>query len=157
MQGQRFDSAIKVVSSLECDHVYNEVKIKLFDEKYESKWEVDAWDPRIIDISKRYDGSVKNISSLDYGYRVEVINTFFVHELKGVATPPVMFTDLRKVQSSIPVRSPTPEAEILTKHPRIYDDYTIEKALKKRKLCKSNSLGYLQKASNWQKKKKRKL
>jgi hypothetical protein len=139
---------IKIVSSLRVDHVYTEIKIYLRDEKYHSRWEVDAWDPRVIDISKRKDGSVKNIEHLKYGYHVKTKSSFNSTDLKVKGSYP--FFKLKKPQVGPPERSPTPERKILSKHPNIYTDHTIEHSRKRKKLCDSSDLGYQQKASKWQ-------
>ncbi|VEG91118.1 hypothetical protein [Legionella spiritensis] len=147
---------ISIVSSEREDHVYLEIKIKLRNERSDSRWEVDAWDPRIIDISTRPDGSIKNRKSLHYGYAVEICDMVFTDQIKfdrkRKRQREEISLAIKKPLPGKPDREATPEQDILNKHsPYLYPDLTLENAYKKKRLNTSGQLHYLQHASFWQK------
>ncbi|WP_131782095.1 hypothetical protein [Legionella gresilensis] len=139
---------LRVVKSKEVDHVYIEVLIQLENEIEFSRWEVDAWDPRIIDISTRPDGSIKNSEYLNYGYEVSVKNSIYTDEINY--NRKYTFFHTPKPIPGPPNQDATPEREILTKHPGLYRDYTLQKAIAAGKLDEDGKIHYLQKASDWQ-------
>ncbi|WP_419419404.1 hypothetical protein ACNVED_12930 [Legionella sp. D16C41] len=148
------DNAIakmSIIRSKKVDHVYVEIFIQLADEKHPSLWEVDAWDPRIIDVSRRPDGSIKNVEALDYGYEVKVRASFSSDKIDYHKE--YSFFNVSKPKPGCSTGNCTPEREILRKHRDLYSDYTIEEAVKKKKLDPDGEIHYLQKASDWQCKK----
>ncbi len=140
---------IQMVFSARYDHTYLEVKIHLEGERSSSLWEVDAWDPRIIDISERPDGTIKNHEALDYGYSAGIEHTVSTDQINyhrryhffGVIPKPI---------PGRATRGATPDREMLEQHLWLYDDYTIEEAVAEGKIDPSGSLGYLQRVSSWQ-------
>lgn len=143
------DARVRIVSSRKTDHVYLQIKIWLKGERATSTWEVDAWDPRIIDVSMRPDGTIKNSESLTYGCHPEVlystsINEFFKSK-KNIYTIPVT-----KPVPGIPVKDATPERDIPIKHKHIYSNYLLADAYRDGKLSEQDELGYLQQKSSWQ-------
>ncbi|WP_165482732.1 hypothetical protein [Legionella gresilensis] len=152
--GKRIDwynatARLRVVSSKEVDHVYIEVLIQLANEIEVSRWEVDAWDPRIIDISFRPDGSIKNSESLDYGYAAFIKNSIYSDEI-NYQKRYTFFQNPPKPIPGPPDLNATPEREILDKHSELYRDYTLEEAIKEGKIDPEGNIHYLQKASTWQ-------
>ncbi|KTD36324.1 hypothetical protein Lnau_1308 [Legionella nautarum] len=140
---------IRIVNSIKIDHVYLEIKIKLQDECDYSLWEVDAWDPRIIDISTRPNGSIKNHESLDYGYSVNTENSVYSDEI-DYQRKHRFFGSIPTPREGRPLRAATPERDMLDKHDHLYRDYTIEDSRDEGKIPSFNKLNYLQKASSWQ-------
>lgn len=141
---------IRIVSSVAIDHVYLEIRIKLKGEQDYSLWEVDAWDPRVIDISTRPDGSIKNHKSLEYGYSTNTNNSVYTDEI-NYSHSYTFFNSIPIPREGRPHRDATPEREMLDKHDQLYMDYTVEDSISQGKILSSdNDLGYLQKASNWQ-------
>ncbi|QRN04202.1 hypothetical protein GH742_10130 [Legionella sp. MW5194] len=140
---------ISLVKSIKADHVYLEVRIYLAKERTMSMWEVDAWDPRIIDISKRPDGTVKNLEALAYGYKVKLCHSLFsdVVDYKKQFT----FTDIPPAKEGPPEGSCTPKHQVLEKHDHIYSDYSLEEAKVDKKVPLPGNLHYLQQMSLWQK------
>lgn len=146
------EATIKIVSSNEEDHFYNRIEIHLLNERFVSTWEVDGWDPRVIDVSKNVNGEVKNKEFLTYGHEVETVNSFKTEKCSKQESSK-NFKHKKPIEGP-PERSPTPEREMLNKHPYLYNDYTIKKSTQMGKLCKSTMLGFLQKSSIWQKNQK---
>lgn len=151
---------MQVVGSKSKDHSFVRIQIKLLNEKYFSLWEADAWDPRIMDISESKDGKVNNIKHLSYGYLVTVDSQFKTNKIfsgagkKHFIEQEKIFkplVNLEKPKKGRPERSPTPTKDMLQKHDYLYHNYTIEKALKKQKLCISPHLYFFQQARDWQK------
>lgn len=140
---------MRVVESKEYDHVYLEIRIQLKGEKDYSYWEVDAWDPRIIDISPRPNGSIKNQESLDYGYSVIVKNSIFSDEI-DYGRRYSFFTMIPKPKEGSPSGNATPPREILDKHGHLYDDHSLEDAIRDQKIAPEGELHYLQQPSFWQ-------
>jgi hypothetical protein len=133
------------------DHVYLEIKIKLQGENDYSFWEVDAWDPRIIDISTRPNGSIKNHESLDYGYSTETSNSVYTDEINYRRRYKFFNTTIPTPKEGPPFREATPEREMLDKHDHLYRDYTIDDSINKGKIPSSgDKLSYLQQVSSWQ-------
>lgn len=141
---------IRIVNSVKKDHVYLEIKIKLKSEKDYSLWEVDAWDPRIIDISTRPNNSIKNHEFLDYGYSTTIKNSVYTNEI-NYAQRYSFFNKIPKPLTGNSSGLATPEWDILDKHAHLYSDHTIEEAIEDGKLDPSGQLHYLQKPSDWQK------
>lgn len=147
------NASIWVVESERVDHWYLEIKIQLKDELSHSVWEVDAWDPRIIDISTRPDGSIKNRASLKYGYsakriwRIEADNISFK---KSKLTHPHFFETIKKPIAGVPSRASTPERMILDKHKHLHSDFTLEDAYEKKKRDPQGQIHSLQRVSFWQ-------
>lgn len=141
---------IRIVSSMKFDHVYLEIKIKLHGEVDYSLWEVDAWDPRIIDISTRPNGSIKNYESLAYGYSTKASNSVYTDEI-NYSNGYKFFNTIPTPKQGCPLREATPEREMLDKHDDLYMDYTIEDSIKEGKIPSSDDcLSYLQQVSSWQ-------
>lgn len=141
---------IRIVRSMQIDHVYLEIKIKLQGENDYSLWEVDAWDPRVIDISARPDGSIKNHEFLDYGYSAKVDNSVYTDEI-NYRHRYTFFDTIPIPKEGPPLREATPEGEMIDKHANLYMDYTIDDSINKGKIPSSGkNLGYLQKVSSWQ-------
>ncbi|AHE66194.1 hypothetical protein [Legionella oakridgensis] len=140
---------IRIVRSVKYDHVYLEIKIQLKDEKDYSYWEVDAWDPRVIDISTRPDGSIKNHEALEYGYSADVKNSVYSDEI-NYQQRFTFFGGIPKPLPGAPNGRATPEAEMLDKHAEMYSDYTMEEAMENGKLDPSGQIHYLQEVSKWQ-------
>lgn len=152
--GSRIEEAggvakISLVESMKCDHTYLEIRIYLDKEKTLSMWEIDAWDPRIIDISKRPNGTVKNSAALAYGYRVQLRSSFFSDKVDYNKT--FIFTDIPPAKEGPPEGSCTPQHQVLDKHADIYSDYSMEKAIIDEKIPPKGKLLYLQQPSLWQK------
>ncbi|MDX1836735.1 hypothetical protein DIZ81_00050 [Legionella taurinensis] len=152
--GQRIHTAgevadITVVKSSLIDHGYLHVSLQLQDEKTPSVWEIDAWDPRIIDISPRPDGSIKNRELLDYGYPALVYESVSSNALDYRIQ--FLFTDTPKPLEGQAEGRCTPVSEMLTKHAALYSDHTLDKALARKKIPPEGTLHYLQKVSIWQK------
>lgn len=142
---------ILVVSSKMKDHVYLEIKIKLLNETGYSYWEVDAWDPRIIDISTRPDGTVKNKQALEtYGYAINIKATMNTNEINY--NNKYSFAQIPKPIEGRPEREATPDDNIAHRERKIYRDYTLEKAYEEKKLDPCGNIHYLQRVSFWQKK-----
>ncbi|QRN04204.1 hypothetical protein GH742_10140 [Legionella sp. MW5194] len=132
MKGQRIHTAgevadITVVKSSLIDHGYLQVSLQLQDEKTPSIWEMDAWDPRIIDISPRPDGSIKNREMLDYGYPAVVHESVSSDALDYRIQ--FLFTDTPKPEEGQAEGRCTPISEMLSKHAALYSDHTLDKAL----------------------------
>lgn len=141
---------IRIVSSVAVDHVYLEIKIKLQGEYDYSLWEVDAWDPRVIDISTRPNGSIKNHEFLDYGYSTDTSNTVYTDQI-SYRRRYNFFNTIPTPKEGRPLRDATPEREMFDKHDFLYRDCSIEHSMDEGKLPPSDSeLGYLQKVSRWQ-------
>jgi hypothetical protein len=138
-----------IVCSRECDHVFVHVKIYLKNEAEFSVWEIDAWDPRIIDISMRPDGSIKNEEVLNYGSTPALYYSLTTRELEGSRNKNCFFK-ISKPQEGIPLREATPEREITKKHKKIYEDYTLAEAYESGKLDEDGKIHYLQQVSSWQ-------
>jgi hypothetical protein len=136
------------------DHGYLHIEIWLENEIKPSLWEVDAWDPRIIDVSMRPNKSIKNQEISKYGKIPEILKKISTDKFKPEPYTDRFFKEFTPPKPGKPKkRSRTPEKEILTKHRKIYKDYTIEKSQKNGFLPPSkDELGYMQKASSWQKK-----
>ncbi|KTD00219.1 hypothetical protein [Fluoribacter gormanii] len=141
---------IRIVSSLKCDHVYLEIMIRLKGEKDYSIWEVDAWDPRIIDISTRPDGSIKNHESLIYGYSANTQNSVYTDQINYNRRYTFFNAIPKPLPGSPPAGSATPEREILEKHAKMYDDYTLEESMEAGMFDTSGDVHYLQQVSSWQ-------
>ncbi|STX28315.1 Uncharacterised protein [Legionella beliardensis] len=139
---------MRIVESSKFDHVYLEIQIHLDGENDFSLWEVDAWDPRIIDISTRPDGSIKNHKYLEYGYSAQFQNSIYTDEIDYQKK--YTFFSIPKPKPGKPNKPSTPEREVLTKHKNLYSDYTVETAEEAGKLNSSEELNYLQQVSYWQ-------
>ncbi|QMT61586.1 hypothetical protein [Legionella sp. PC997] len=141
---------IRILSSLKCDHVYLEILVQLKGENNPSTWEVDAWDPRIIDISTRPDGSIKNYESLTYGYSADPHNSVYTDQINYNRR----YRFFNEIPKPLPGRPPagsaTPEREILEKHSKLYDDYTLQESMEAGKFDSSGAVHYLQQISGWQ-------
>ncbi len=142
-------AGMRVVSSIKSDHVYLEIRIKLKDENGYSLWEVDAWDPRIIDISTRPNGSIKNHESLDYGYSTDTINSVHTDEI-NYKHRYIFFKEIPKPVPRSPRGNATPERDVLSKHDKLYRDYSIEDSVEQEKLDFDGTIHYLQQVSGWQ-------
>lgn len=142
---------ICIVSSMKVDHVYLEIRIKLQGENDYSLWEVDAWDPRVIDISTRPDGSIKNYESLDYGYSTKTKNSVFTDKI-DYSQRYTFFHSIPKPREGPPVKEATPDRDMLKKHsPFLFEDYMIGDSINEEKIPSSDGdLQYLQKVSKWQ-------
>ncbi len=152
LQLRHIDAKIKVVSSKEYDHVYVCVKILLKNEVLPSIWEVDAWDPRVIDRSERPDGSIKNEEVLKYGVFFKTRHEVCTKLFKRKKFSSDEFGDL-----NIPLEGEgedrTPTREIFTKHNKsIYKDFTVEAGDLG---TDDGKVNYSQQRSSWQKKIKR--
>ncbi|WP_392538210.1 hypothetical protein [Legionella sp. 227] len=143
------NARIRVVRSVKWDHVYLEIKIQLKDENDYSFWEVDAWDPRIIDISTRPDGSIKNHESLLYGYSTDTQNSVYTHEI-NYKKKYTFFNTLPQPIPGGPLGNATPEREMVSKHALLYDDYTLEESMEAEMFDSSGEVHYLQQVSGWQ-------
>jgi hypothetical protein len=142
---------IRIVTSMRFDHVYMEIRIQLEDENDYSLWEVDAWDPRIMDISTRPNGSIKNYESLDYGYSTKTKNSVYTDEINYRRRYNNFFSAIPTPKEGGSLREATPEREMLDKHSHLYMDYTIEDSMDEGKIPSSgDELGYLQQVSSWQ-------
>lgn len=140
---------ISLVQSVKADHVYLEVRIYLAKERMLSMWEVDAWEPRIIDISKRPDGTVKNKEALAYGYRVKLHHSFFSDTIDY--TKKFTFTKIPSAKEGAPEGSCTPKHQVLEKHKDIYSDFSLQEAIEDKKVPLPGKVHYLQQISLWQK------
>lgn len=81
LHNRRISALLKIIDSQKYDHIFLEVVIHLENENAPSYWEVDAWARRIIDVSTRPDGSIKNENELKYGFSGTV---FKLHTLDFV-------------------------------------------------------------------------
>ncbi|MGL5741388.1 MAG: hypothetical protein ACRCXC_01980 [Legionella sp.] len=145
---------LRVVESQSKDHVYLEILIQFQNERERSRWEVDAWDPRILDISLRPDGSIKNSEQLDYGYRVierAKLNTEDMDAQKKLENKHLQFLSaIRKPVAGPPSAPGTPKREALDKHKLLYSDHSLKEAYAAKKLDPEGNLHYLQRVSFWQ-------
>ncbi|WP_454782242.1 hypothetical protein [Legionella sp. WA2022007384] len=141
---------IRILNSLKYDHVYLEILIQLRGERNYSIWEVDAWDPRIIDISTRPDGSIKNYESLTYGYSADAHNSVYTDQINYNRRYTFFNAIPKPLAGGPPAGSATPERDMLEKHPTMYDDYTLEESMDAGMFDAAGDIHYLQKASNWQ-------
>jgi hypothetical protein len=148
-------ASLSIVASTSYDHAYLSITIKLQNELAASEWEVDAWDPRIIDISTRPDGSIKNKESLDYGYKCNFINTVDTEALPEYGTPQYdkLLSTLEKPIEGTPSGDATPVHDMLDKHKNLYPNYTLDDAYMSKKIPEKGATEYLQKVSFWQKRK----
>lgn len=142
---QRSYARIRIVASKEVDHVYLEILIRLQNE-VETLWEVDAWDPRIIDISTRPDGTIKNLSYLDYGFKVNFSNTIYTDQINY--NEKFSFYGIRKPKPGRPRYDATPRQEMLEKHQDLYEDYTLTEV--KETFDINGEIKYPQQVSGWQ-------
>lgn len=140
---------VLLVRSLSVDHTYLRIRIYLAGEKDFSEWEVDAWDPRIIDITSRPDGTIKNEESLVYGTKCKVLQAMYSDEINH-RKEPYRFDFIPKPKPGASRREPTPEREMLVKNSNLYSDYNMADAIENGKIDSSGSIHYLQKSSNWQ-------
>lgn len=135
--------------SKEVPHVYLNISIQLKDENAPSRWEVDAWDPRIIDISKRPDGSIKNLELLEYGTEPGTMSSFTVHDY--ISRPKISFLfDIPKPVEGSSNGNMTPD-HVIAEREHMYNDYTLEDAYRHKMLDDEGEIRYPQKASTWQK------
>lgn len=148
LQKMEVEAKVGIFYIKDYDHTFNRVRLTLLDEKYPSTWEIDAWDPRVIDISTELNGTIKNFHYLEYGYSADVKNVldtkYFSKKRK------YSFFDLKRPKEGRPERSPTPERE-MREEDGLYPDCTIEEAFKTKKLCSHERLCDLQQYSEWQK------
>jgi hypothetical protein len=154
LKKQDVHAVLEIVASKKIDHLYLEIKITLREENSCSRWEVDAWDPRIIDISSRPDGSIKNEELLDYGFDIQSINYLdtseFSEQPEDDSVNALYLLSMRKPLPGRPERCATPEREMLEAHPNLYKNYEIVKAQQYKLLPKIGFLRSPQKASTWQ-------
>lgn len=153
IQANKAKARISIVASKILDHVYLEIKLKLKNEKDYSIWEVDGWDPRIIDISMQLDGVIKNRESLTYGYsvkRLEMVHTDELELNKKRKRDSFFLRSIKKPKLSESKGDETPERELFIKHKDLYADLTIEDAYKTKKLNPNGTIGFLQEVSFWQ-------
>lgn len=145
----------RLVSSVDCDHAFIHVRIELAGELC-SLWEIDAWDPRVIDISLKQNKEIKNKAAIDYGHDPKILYSFLIDELEDGL-------EEKKEHLQNPYRlfvsKPTPgNAKYLESKKRkniehsdvFYENYTLETAYKKRKLNKEGKVDTLQAVSSWQ-------
>jgi hypothetical protein len=147
-------ASLRIVSSQSYDHVYLSIKIKLENELTHSEWEVDAWDPRIIDISPRPDGSIKNKESLDYGYTVEFLNSVHTKDVVENQYPPQykqLISLIKKPIEGPPLGNATPVRKMLEMNDDLYSNFTLDDAYESKRIPKTGALEYLQQVSFWQK------
>lgn len=145
---------IRIVKCNKMDHVYLEIRIKLEGELDYSLWEVDAWDPRIIDISTRPDGSIKNHESLAYGYSVKARNSIYTSEIDYRKRYSFFRIIPKPIAGEYPFgdssSEPLSDVEMLDENKYLYSDYTIDESMDEGKLDPSGELHYLQQCSSWQ-------
>ncbi len=139
---------LHLVRCKKVDHNYVEVDISLKAEKSVSTWQVDAWDPRIIDISTAPRGVIRNFKHIKYGCRENRINSIVSGEINFKKT--YSFFNVRKPVSGKP-RSPTPERQILQKNKHLYSNYSLCKAERQGFFDRSGKVGPVQRALCWQK------
>jgi len=140
---------LRVVASKEYDHGYLKISTHLLNENKRSTWEVDAWDPRIIDRSKRPDGSIKNYTYLRYGAGTKTLESIRSENIDFTAIDEGILPITIPVKGA-PKRSPTPERAMIKKHRWLYSDMTVETAEKKGEFDRSGKIRYCQKVSTWQ-------
>lgn len=150
LQQKNVDAELFILHSKMIDHMYLHVKISLENEKSSSLWEIDAWDPRIIDVSSRPNGTIKNNNSLFYGTDTEVVHATSAKKLKRKRTNDNLYLFFREPIKGRPERDATPERDIFEKHPKIYEDYTLEQAYEDKMLDIEGNIRFLQRKSNWQ-------
>lgn len=143
-------AVIFLVASKTVDHVFNRVEIKLQGELKPSLWEVDAWDPRIIDITQRPNKTRKNAEFLKYGEEVNIKRFFSTADFQEI-TPAQAIPAIKPPEKGRALRSPTPEPDMLAKHDWLYSDQTVKAAYKAHSLCTPAKMHYMQKISLWQK------
>ena len=143
------NARLRIVSSTEVDHVYLHIIVWLKDEKEPSLWEVDAWDPRIIDASVRPDGTIKNEEALDYGCHPKFLSSISTNKFTSQINTNYLFSIPRPIEGK-PLVNATPEREITQKHEGIHDDYTLEEAVRNQKIDGQGKIHYLQQRSSWQ-------
>src|SRR3990167_634914 len=147
------EATINIVSSKVYDHSYVQIDIQLKNETVESRWEVDAWDPRLIDITTNLnDLTFKNVLVLIEMYGIE-IDTYYSmttedYERKKYShLLPVFF----KPQAGPPSEDETDEDEMLVKNEEfLYSDRTLARAYRCGLLHPHGKIQALQKPSDWQ-------
>jgi hypothetical protein len=150
LKKENINAEVRIVSSKKVDHVFLHVSILLKGEKNKSLWEIDAWDPRIIDISTRPDGTIKNQESLDYGISHKLRHRTKTQEFKKRKISNSSFMAIREPIEGKPLRDATPEREVLKKHKKMYSDYLLENAYENKKLDEYGEIHSLQRKSKWQ-------
>lgn len=149
LKEKQADAGIFLVVSRKVDHAYLHINLSLKDEKYPSLWEVDAWDPRIIDRSYRPNGTIKNQEILRYGTDVRV------QRMICASDPLIRFHDTftHLIEKPIPGQLPnqTPRREVLRKYRHLlYADYSLERSYANGTLNAAGKIDYSQGRSIWQ-------
>lgn len=150
LRAENVDAEVRIVGSKEVDHIYLQINILLKDEKNHSLWEIDAWNPRIIDASTRPNETIKNEESLCYGTSTDLLFSTTTREFKRRKISERYFIAIKEPKEGQPMRDATPEREIIEKHELIYSDKSLEDAYKNKTLDKDGDIHYLQRKSKWQ-------
>lgn len=128
------------------DHCFLNICVRLDGETSGSVWEVDAWDPRIIDKSLITEEIMNNSRNLMYG-----VNPIYRSEILKLSDINFDKIDIKIEKARPNCRADTrPAAVIIDNEQKIYNDLTIERALKIGNLP-AEELSPLQKCSIWQK------
>lgn len=157
------DATVKMVNdnSEEIDHTYIHLEI-ILEGEIKTLWELDAWDPRIIDITPSpKTNKNRNIEDLTYGTCVKYGVSLKPNEINFNLRHHFIFN---KPVKGEPERESTPEPKMIEKHNDwLFDDYSIERAVQKGKIFSKkrkfdhldaiDSIGPLQKRRCWQKSK----
>ncbi|MBV9576412.1 MAG: hypothetical protein JO149_07285, partial [Gammaproteobacteria bacterium] len=133
------------------DHAYLRIKIKLKNETMFSMWEIDAWDPRIIDVTKAPDGTIKNEEFLTYGKKPEIESIMNTMENDENAIPGLRPNFDVPEPGEPEDGSATPERKMIAKNTWLYSDCTLQKAYERELLPKNGKMTVCQKVSAWQK------
>ncbi|KTC78402.1 hypothetical protein [Legionella brunensis] len=149
LKQHKANARLRIVSSRESDHVYLHVRVLLKGECDASLWEVDAWDPRILDITQRPNGTIKNKEFLNYGDKPELKYAIGTDEVPHKISK-YSFFSLPKPVVGEPKGDATPVWQFTEKHDFMYDDYTLEEAYKSGKLNPQGDVLYMQQISSWQ-------
>ena len=144
------DATLRYAGSSQCDHAYLRIKIVLSKERMESEWEVDAWNPRIIDVSIRPNKQTSKNSDqnvLFYGTNPHIFHEIVTDNLDNV---PEFSFDFPKPQMDIEFTEAQDSIMVPEKLPYIHSDYTLFKSYKNQTLDENGKIHYLQATSSWQ-------
>lgn len=156
LNAYKINPAIRIVKSKIFDHEFLHIETILQDEIYPSLWEVDAWDPRIIDISMRPNNTIKNQEVLEaYGTNLFLTHTVTLethNENKRKRDNGFFANCIKKPKKSPPVLNEEDYLQIFEEcdvNP-LYKDYSLDNAYRNKELDPDGEIHYLQKKSSWQ-------
>lgn len=150
-------ASLSTVQSQIADHVFLQVSIHLEDEEISSRWEIDAWDPRVLDISIHpTNGAIKNDEHL-YTYGMHPIH---FHSVNSTALKETEKESAARILCLLSLEKPVPgqlnvkntvRKRVIKSLPGMHPDHPIENARQKQMLPYYGTIQSVQKASIWQK------